>query len=66
MSQNRQGALRLLKHLWTLVAILALILILNLPVVPAVALVVAAAAIVYRAFLPVIWGKWCFAPLRST
>lgn len=48
-STDRPGdALHLFQHLWTLPAILALILICRLPVVPAVAAVILAAAVIYR------------------
>ncbi len=48
-SKNRgRDALHLLQHLWTLLAILLLILIGKLSVVPAVAVVIAAAIFVYR------------------
>lgn len=48
-STDRPGdALHLFQHLWTLLAILALILICRLPVVPAVAAVILAAAVIYR------------------
>lgn len=48
-STDRPGdALHLFQHLWTLLAILALILICRLSVVPAVAAVILAAAVIYR------------------
>lgn len=48
-SENKsKDLLNLFKHLWTLLLILALILALKLDVVPAVTIVIALAAIVYR------------------
>ncbi len=48
-SKNRgKDALHLLKHLWTLILILGLILIFGLSVVPAVFVVILAAAVIYR------------------
>lgn len=48
-SEHRgKDALHLFQHLWTLLLILLLILFFGLSVVPAVALVIAAAAVVYR------------------
>lgn len=48
-SENRlRDALNLFKHLWTILLVLALILVLNLPVVPAVCITLIAGALVYR------------------
>ncbi|MDO4546933.1 MAG: DUF401 family protein [Clostridia bacterium] len=55
-SDKKRDALNLLKHVWTLVAILILILAAGLSVVPALLIVIVAAAIVYR-FMPGDMGR---------